>query len=109
MKRCRRSLPTPNAAAMTSGGRLSGLAIGGMIAGMKGLGTAESRLGRACVTLRRTAVAVATAAVLVGVGSRVNRPVQAPLTVERPRVADEVLADVRLDDRLLASLVDSIN
>jgi hypothetical protein len=81
-----------------------------MIAGMKGLGMGESRARAAWVTARRTAVAVATAAVIVGVGSRVNRPGAAGWAEQnKARVADEVLAEVRLDERSLATVVDSIN
>jgi hypothetical protein len=81
-----------------------------MIAEMKGLGMGESRVRAAWATARRTAVAVATAAVIVLVGSRVNRPGVVGLQLpERARVADEVLADVRLDERSLTTVVDSIN
>jgi hypothetical protein len=79
-----------------------------MIAGMKGLGMEQTPVRRVWVTARRTAVAVATAAVIVLIGSRVNRE-SLPFTPGQPRVADQVLAEVRLDERSLASVAQSIN
>src|SRR3954469_4151672 len=99
MNRWRRSLPMPNAAAMTSAGRLSGLAIGGMIAGMKGLGTGQTRsvLRRGGGGLGRTLGAGLLA-------SRINPPdPPAAGLPAAPAVADEVLAGLRLDTSSLAA------
>jgi hypothetical protein len=56
-------------------------------------------------------VAVATAVVIAGLGSRVNRPDAGGIPSEPRgrRVADELLADVRLDGQSLRTVVESIN
>src|SRR5258706_2057567 len=107
MKRCRRSLPTPNAAAITSGERLSGLAMATMIARMSGEGTGE-RNGKWHLALR-AAVAVGSALLVVLIGRRVNRPGRVRLLEEPPHVADRVLAEVRLDTQSLHKVVESID
>ncbi|MDB5323051.1 MAG: hypothetical protein JWN40_4682 [Phycisphaerales bacterium] len=79
-----------------------------MIAGMSGEGTGGRRNERLHIALR-AAVAVGAALIVVLVGSRVNRPGRVRLLEERPRVADRVLAEVRLDIRSLRKVVDSID
>jgi hypothetical protein len=108
MKRWRRSLPMPKAAAMSSGERLSGLAMAAMIAGMSGEGTGGRRNGTWHIT-RRATVAVGSALLVVLIGSRVNRPGRVRLLEEPPHVADRVLTEVRLDTQSLQKVVDSIN
>src|SRR3954447_26889587 len=107
MKRCRRSLPMPNAAAMSSGDRLSGFAMAAMIAGMSGEGTGGGR--SKWQTLRRAAISIGCALLVVLIGSRVNRPSRVRILDEAPRVADRILPTVQLDTTSLAAVVDSIN
>src|SRR4051812_26921282 len=106
MKRCRRSLPTPNAAAMSSGDRLSGLAMAGMIAGMSGVGTGKGRM-RPWGMLRSAAISLLTALGVVLAASRVN-PHRIPLERAREAALEEMIADVELDTRTLRTTVESL-
>lgn len=81
----------PKAAAMTSAGRLSGLAIGGMIAGMTGVRTGRTRKGW------RVALACVAAVMVAVVGTRVNRSVGVvPSSVELRAGGGVAPAEARL-------------
>src|SRR5205085_9585862 len=95
-------LPTPKDSAITSGGRLSGLAMGGMIAGMSGVGTVKGR-GEWRALAWRASVAVSTAVVVALLASRVNRPRQGMPPERRADVTDVILVDVTVDERSATS------
>lgn len=76
---------------------------------MKGLGTGETRSNRSL--LRRAVVALGATLATVLIASRINAP--DPSAIGRlqatPAVADEVLAELRLNTSSLAAMVASIN
>jgi hypothetical protein len=87
---------------------LSGLAIGGMIAGMMGLGMAQRR--RVWTIIRRLVVSTTVAGLTVLIGSRVNRALPAePGLSAGPAVADERLRAVRIDVPSLPGLIAAVN
>src|SRR5436190_13824167 len=123
MNRCRRSFPTPNAAAITSGGRLFGLAIDGMIAatwpevdggdGRPKRAQNSNIAGGAIMTplrhLRDVVVAALTAVGVAAALSRVNRdPTHRPTPPRHEAVLDEVIDDVTLDVRTFRTAIDSL-
>jgi hypothetical protein len=79
-----------------------------MMASMNATVAASARTTR-WTTARRITVSVVTALAVVTVASRVNRPARMRLSDQQTRVADQVLAEVRLEMGSLQQVVDSIN
>src|SRR4051794_23508731 len=108
MKRCRRSFPTPNAAAITSGERLSGFAIRRIIAAKASNGNERSE--RKGNVRRRSLILYLTLAALAAlIASRVNRfPPPQLKPPPHATVLDEIIPDVTVDLHTLDKAINSI-